>query len=120
MVSSLLFRGAAPGTLTGGGPTNCIGRRSTGPICAVLFPMAIRGFAMGLAVFSLWTVNAAISFLFPILNDALGSTGTFSLFVAVNIVSFLFVRRFVPETKGLSLEELEVRFRTEGEAARVA
>jgi major inositol transporter-like SP family MFS transporter len=85
-----------------------------------IFPMAIRGFAMGLAVFVLWTVNAAISFLFPIVNEALGSTGTFSLFVAVNIVSFLFVRSFVPETKGHSLEELESRFREEGEIASVS
>lgn len=79
-----------------------------------IFPMAIRGFAMGIAVFVLWTVNAAISFLFPILVVALGSTGTFTAFVLVNIVSLVFVAKFVPETKGQSLEELEVHFRTEG------
>src|SRR6476661_3535351 len=77
-----------------------------------IFPMAIRGFAMGIAVFALWTVNAAISFLFPILVVALGSTGTFTVFVLVNIVSLIFVAKFVPETKGQSLEELEVHFRT--------
>ena len=77
-----------------------------------IFPMAIRGFAMGIAVFALWTVNAAISFLFPILVVALGSTGTFAVFAAVNLASLLFVSRFVPETKGQSLEELEVHFRT--------
>jgi major inositol transporter-like SP family MFS transporter len=84
-----------------------------------IFPMAIRGFAMGLAVFALWTVNAGISFLFPIVNENLGSTGTFALFVIVNIISLAFVRKYVPETKGHSLEELEFHFRTEGEAARV-
>ncbi|MCC2660705.1 MAG: transporter, partial [Arthrobacter sp.] len=63
-------------------------------------------------VFALWTVNAAISFLFPILVVALGSTGTFTVFVLVNIVSLVFVAKFVPETKGHSLEELEVHFRT--------
>ncbi|NVN00357.1 sugar porter family MFS transporter [Arthrobacter sp. SDTb3-6] len=77
-----------------------------------LFPMAIRGFAMGIAVFALWTVNAVISFLFPIVNQALGSTGTFSLFVVVNLISLGFVLKFVPETKGRSLEELEQHFRT--------
>ncbi len=77
-----------------------------------MFPLAIRGFAMGIAVFALWTVNAAISFLFPILVVALGSTGTFTVFVLVNIVSLVFVAKFVPETKGHSLEELEVHFRT--------
>jgi major inositol transporter-like SP family MFS transporter len=77
-----------------------------------IFPMAIRGFAMGMAVFALWTVNAAISFLFPILVVTLGSTGTFAVFVLVNVASLVFVSKFVPETMGQSLEELEVHFRT--------
>ncbi|MDR6792897.1 major inositol transporter-like SP family MFS transporter [Pseudarthrobacter oxydans] len=76
-----------------------------------MFPLAIRGFAMGIAVFALWTVNAAISFLFPIVVESLGSTGTFSLFVLVNIASLAFVTKCVPETKGRSLEELESHFR---------
>jgi MFS transporter, SP family, major inositol transporter len=75
-----------------------------------IFPLSIRGFAMGVAVFVLWCTNAIISFLFPLLNGALGSTGTFGLFVAVNVVSWWFVHRFVPETKGATLEELEERF----------
>jgi major inositol transporter-like SP family MFS transporter len=78
-----------------------------------IFPVAIRGFAMGIAVFVLWTVNAAISFAFPIVNEALGSTGTFLLFVAVNLVSLVFVAKTVPETKGRSLEEIENDFRTQ-------
>ncbi|KQR63545.1 MFS transporter [Arthrobacter sp. Leaf337] len=77
-----------------------------------IFPMAIRGFAMGIAVFALWTVNAGISFLFPILVVALGSTGTFAVFVLVNVASLVFVSKCVPETMGQSLEELEVHFRT--------
>lgn len=79
-----------------------------------IFPMSIRGFAMGIAVFVLWCTNAAISFLFPVLNSALGSTGTFGLFVAVNLGSLYFVWRCVPETKGTTLEELEDRFEAEG------
>jgi MFS transporter, SP family, major inositol transporter len=75
-----------------------------------IFPLSIRGFAMGIAVFVLWCTNAVISFLFPLLNSALGSTGTFLLFVAVNVGSWVFVRRAVPETKGTTLEELEERF----------
>ena len=81
-----------------------------------IFPLAIRGFAMGIAVFALWTVNAGISFAFPIVNESLGSTGTFALFVAVNLISLGFVSKFVPETKGRSLEELETDFRTASEA----
>lgn len=77
-----------------------------------IFPMTIRGFAMGVAVFVLWTTNAAISFLFPIVNGALGSTGTFGLFVLINVTSIFFVAKKVPETKGRSLEELEDQFRS--------
>jgi major inositol transporter-like SP family MFS transporter len=77
-----------------------------------IFPMTIRGFAMGIAVFVLWTVNAAISFAFPPLVAALGATATFGLFALVNVGSIMFVKKFAPETRGRSLEELEDDFRT--------
>jgi major inositol transporter-like SP family MFS transporter len=68
----------------------------------------------------LWCTNAIISFAFPVLNSALGSTGTFLLFVVVNVGSWLFVKRFVPETKGTTLEELEDRFEAEGQRRAAA
>jgi major inositol transporter-like SP family MFS transporter len=77
-----------------------------------IFPMAIRGFAMGVAVFVLWIVNATISLVFPSLVGALGATGTFSIFVVINLCSIWFVARFVPETRGRTLEELEDEFRS--------
>jgi major inositol transporter-like SP family MFS transporter len=76
-----------------------------------IFPMTIRGFAMGIAVFVLWTVNAIISFLFPLLVNAVGSTPTFALFALINLGSVFFVKKFTPETRGRSLEELEDEFR---------
>jgi MFS transporter, SP family, major inositol transporter len=79
-----------------------------------IFPMAIRGFAMGIAVFMLWIVNATISLVFPQLVGALGATGTFGIFVAINVLSIGFVARYVPETRGRSLEELEDEFRSQG------
>lgn len=91
-----------------------------------IFPMTIRGFAMGIAVFVLWTTNAAISFAFPVVNSALGSTGTFGIFVLINVASIVFVRRYVPETRGHSLESLEDNLRVldltalEAGAARAA
>lgn len=77
-----------------------------------IFPLAIRGFAMGLSVFVLWTVNGAISWLFPQVADALGSTPTFLLFAAVNVVSVFFIFRVAPETRGHSLESLEEHLKT--------
>jgi major inositol transporter-like SP family MFS transporter len=79
-----------------------------------IFPMAIRGFAMGIAVFVLWTVNATISLVFPQLVQAAGATATFGLFVLINLLSIYFVAKFVPETRGRTLEELEDEFRASG------
>ena len=76
-----------------------------------IFPLAIRGFAMGIAVFVLWTTNAIISFVFPPLVTSLGAAATFGIFVLINLCSIFFVARFVPETKGRSLEEIEDDFR---------
>jgi hypothetical protein len=76
-----------------------------------IFPMTIRGFAMGAAVFVLWTTNTIISFVFPLLVGALGATLTLGLFTLVNAISFLFVWKFCPETRGRTLEELEDDFR---------
>jgi major inositol transporter-like SP family MFS transporter len=81
-----------------------------------IFPMTIRGFAMGIAVFVLWCVNALISFVFPLLVEAAGSTLTFGLFAVINFCSFLFVKKYCPETRGRSLEELEDEFREFGAA----
>ena len=76
-----------------------------------IFPLAIRGFAMGLSVFVLWTVNGVISYVFPPTAAALGSTVTFLLFAAINVVSIFFIFRVAPETKGHSLESLEEHLR---------
>jgi major inositol transporter-like SP family MFS transporter len=76
-----------------------------------IFPMAIRGFAMGIAVFLLWTVNTIISFGFPILAASVGPTVTFGLFVLINLAATFFIFRSVPETRGRTLEELEDDFR---------
>jgi MFS transporter, SP family, major inositol transporter len=76
-----------------------------------LFPLKIRGFAMGIAVFVLWMVNFAISQLFPTVIRTAGSTWTFLIFVGLGIVSIGFVARYVPETKGHTLEALEISFR---------
>ena len=79
-----------------------------------IFPMAIRGFAMGVAIFLLWTVNTVISFVFPIMAESLGSTVTFLIFAVINVGSLIFAIRAVPETGGRSLEDLETSFREHG------
>lgn len=76
-----------------------------------LFPMRVRGVLTGLSVSCQWIFNATVAFLFPILLHAIGPN-TFFVFALINVVSFCFVARFLPETKGLSLEKLETHLQT--------
>lgn len=75
-----------------------------------LFPMQIRGVLTGTAVAFQWICNATVAFLFPLTLSMIG-TYTFFIFVAINILSLLFVFFMLPETKGKSLEEIEIMMR---------
>ena len=77
-----------------------------------IFPMTIRGYCMGIAVFFLWAINTVISYVFPYMITNLGSSGTFAVFAGINVISLLFCIRFAPETRGRTLEELEDEFRS--------
>ena len=59
-----------------------------------------------------WFANAAVAFLFPVLLDSLGGK-TFIIFAVINSLSLLFLWKFMPETKGKSLEMLEKHFEKE-------
>jgi major inositol transporter-like SP family MFS transporter len=59
----------------------------------------------------LWSVNAVISFSFPVLISAFGGAGTFLVFAVINVATVIFSFRMVPETSHLTLEELEEEFR---------
>ncbi|MFH8568082.1 sugar porter family MFS transporter [Streptomyces sp. NPDC017993] len=75
-----------------------------------IFPLRLRGFAMGTAVFGTWMANFVVTLTFPPLMDAIGGV-TFLIFAAVNVVTYVFYLRAVPETRGRSMEELESHFR---------
>jgi MFS family permease len=90
---------------------------SVGPvvwvILAEIFPTAVRGRALGLATFCLWIGDFLVTFTFPIM-DAPGSwfvqkfNHAFPFYVYAGFcMVMLFVLRYVPETKGRSLEEIE-------------
>ncbi|WP_127125790.1 sugar porter family MFS transporter [Georgenia sp. SYP-B2076] len=76
-----------------------------------IFPLRMRGLGIGIAVFMQWIVNAAISFSFPVLVAAAGGAVTFLVFALVNVGAIVFSWRMIPETSGLSLEEVEGEFR---------
>lgn len=77
-----------------------------------IFPLRLRGLGMGVTVFCLWGINFLVGLTFPILLASIGLSTTFFVFVIFGIGAILFVKKFLPETKGLTLEELEQRFRS--------
>ncbi|MCG1023330.1 D-xylose transporter XylE [Sutcliffiella horikoshii] len=83
---------------------------SWGPICWVLiseiFPNRIRGQAVAIAVAAQWAANYLVSSTYPMMMEISGGL-TYGLYGVMSVLSVLFVWRFVPETKGASLEELE-------------
>ncbi|MBK5480402.1 sugar porter family MFS transporter [Peribacillus sp. TH16] len=81
-------------------------------ILAEIFPTRLRGLGMGLSVFFLWITNSVIGLAFPVLLGTIGLSTTFFIFVALGIGGIIFVKKYIPETKGRTLEELEHYFRT--------
>ena len=79
----------------------------TWTLLAEIFPHRIRGVAMAVCTFALWTGCCTLTFSFPSMNAALGSSGTFWIYSAICISAFIFLFRRLPETKGKSLEQLE-------------
>lgn len=76
-----------------------------------IFPLKIRGIGMGASVFFLWITNFLVSLIFPVLLGNLGLSSTFLIFACLNVISILFVKKFLPETKDKSLEEIEAYFK---------
>lgn len=76
-----------------------------------IFPMRVRGEAMGLAAGAQWSVNFCVALFFPYLMDSIGFGATVFIFVGLQLVALVWVYRIVPETKDKTLEEIEQEFR---------
>ena len=79
----------------------------TWTLLAEIFPNRVRGIAMATCTFALWVGCCTLTFSFPSMNAALGSSGTFWIYSAICGCAFVFLFRNCPETKGKSLEQLE-------------
>lgn len=96
---------------------------SWGPICWVLiseiFPNTIRSQAVAIAVAFQWIFNFIVSSTFvPMYNMSMGDMGTkfghffaYALYGVICIIAAWFVARFVPETKGKTLEDMTALWR---------
>jgi len=78
-------------------------------IISEIFPNRIRGAAVSVAVASLWIACFLLTYTFPILNARLGAGGTFWLYSAICAAGAVFILKRLPETKGRTLEQLEVQ-----------
>ncbi|MBC1551891.1 sugar porter family MFS transporter [Listeria booriae] len=76
-----------------------------------IFPQRLRGIGMGTTVFCLWITNFLVGFSFPILLAHVGLSITFFMFAVLGVFAILFVKKYLPETKGHSLEQIEYYFR---------
>jgi len=83
---------------------------SWGPITWVLiseiFPNKIRGRAVAIAVAAQWAANYLISSTYPPMMEFSGGL-TYGFYGLMSLLSFIFVWKMVPETKGKTLEEME-------------
>ena len=79
-------------------------------ILSEIFPTKVRGRAMSVATTSLWIFAFLGNLVFPVMQKTVGNHGTFGLFAGMALVNVIFVLIFVPETKGLSLEEIGKSF----------
>lgn len=90
---------------------------SWGPVTWVLlseiFPNKIRGRALSIAVAAQWISNYIVSLTFPMMNDNSMLTEKFNhgfaywVYGIMSLLAMFFILKFVPETKGKTLEEME-------------
>ncbi len=84
---------------------------SLGPVMWALlseiFPNKLRGLAISIVGFWNSIVSFSVASVFPMELEYLGSAMTFYLFAGFGFLTLLFVLKFIPETKGKSLEEIE-------------
>lgn len=79
-------------------------------IVAELFPNRLRSKGMSVAIIALWVACTIVTIVFPVMLVKLSPGITFLVFSLICLANLLYVLKFVPETKGKTLEELEKQF----------
>lgn len=72
-----------------------------------IFPNSVRAKGQALGSSTHWVMATVIAFTFPWFAEHLGGGHTFAFFCAMMVLQLVFVLRFMPETKGSSLEQVE-------------
>ena len=63
---------------------------------------------MSVATFALWLACVVLTVTFPFLNKAFGASRTFGLYTMICFIGFFYILKKLPETKGRSLEQIEI------------
>ena len=79
-------------------------------VLSEIFPNRVRGAAMAVATFALWSGNALLAYFFPIINNRVNASGSFWIFALICVAGFFYIRARLIETRGRSLEEIEKEF----------
>ncbi|HLT89190.1 MAG TPA: MFS transporter, partial [Sphingobacterium sp.] len=76
---------------------------------AEIFPNAVRAQGAALGSFTHWIMAAIISWVFPVIVEGspMGGVYSFVFYGVMMLLSFLFIWRVMPETKGKSLEQIQ-------------
>jgi len=72
-----------------------------------LFPLALRSKGMAMASVANWSCNFIVVFLFPVVVLHFGAAATFAIFCCFCVIGAFYAWRYAPETKGVTLEEIE-------------
>ena len=76
-------------------------------IMAEIFPINVKHIGMAIASFSNWSLNAVVAFSYLYLVHGIGLSKTYLLYAVVTGIGFFFMWKYLPETKNISLEEIE-------------
>lgn len=79
-----------------------------------IFPTSVRSVGMSIGSLSHWGFNAIIAFTFLKMVNGLGMAATFWVYAGVCVLGLIWGYRYIPETKGRSLEEIEEHWREGG------
>ena len=85
---------------------------------AEIYPLSVRSKAASAGTMTNWFFNFLVSLTFLPLIDLLSQTGAFWFYGAIGLVTLWFCWKFVPETKGRSLEQINEIFETRAKASK--
>lgn len=88
-------------------------------LLAEIFPTRVRGRAMSIATVALWSACFALTMTFLTLVRWLTASGAFWLYGAMCVLEFLIIWRWLPETRGKTLEQIERFWKQPASAVRI-